>query len=145
MSKYSHRHIQAQHSFVEEGNPKHLSELFSEHSGLYDFLRRSTHNEEAASQAFTRVAQGLADAKYEGDESLFDGWLYRLAVEAIQDNLPNPETPKELQALPPELLEAFLLAHYAKLTPEQLGVALRITSQEATARIERALLMLQEN
>jgi DNA-directed RNA polymerase specialized sigma24 family protein len=141
MSKYSHRSIQAQHTFVAFGDTEALSELLNEHSGLYDFLYRVTNNETSANEALERVAKKLAATKYEGDEALFEGWLYRLAVDSL--NEPH-ETVPALKALPPALVEVFLLAHYAKLTPEQIGVALRITSQEAAARIERAILLLQE-
>jgi DNA-directed RNA polymerase specialized sigma24 family protein len=147
MVAYSNKFIRAQRSFVAYGDSADLEALFQEYSGLYDYLCRTTKDEDTAQKALTQAAKKLTEAPYEGDESLFEGWLYRCAVDASRElgevHPPGEQTPKALQDLPTDLLEAFLLAHYAKLTTEQIGVALRVTAQEAAAQIERAVLLVQ--
>ena len=147
MAVYSNKAIRAQRSFVAHGDEADLETLLNEYPGLYDYLSRTTKDEEAAQSALVEAAKRFAEAGYEGDESLFDGWLYRCVVDASRQSgkahLPGEQAPKSLRDLPSDLLEAFLLAHYAKLTTEQIGVALRITPQEAAAQIERAVLLVQ--
>jgi DNA-directed RNA polymerase specialized sigma24 family protein len=148
MAIHSNKYIRAQRSFVAHGDDTTLESLLKEYSGLYDYLCRTTKDEGSAQQALLSAAKKMAEVPYEGDEALFDGWLYRFAVDASREvgkvRVPQELAPPALQSLPPDLIEAFLLAHYAKLTPEQVGVALRVTPQEAAAQIERAVLLIQE-
>ena len=141
MTVYSNQLIRAQRAFVARGDETELEALLNEYPGLYDYLCRVSKDEEAAQLALTQTAKKLAEAPYEGPEALFEGWLYRFAVEAGRP--PEAQASGPLRDLPAELLEPFLLAHYAKLTIEQIGVALRITPQEAAAQIERAVLLVQ--
>lgn len=147
MAVYSNKFIRAQRSFVTHGDSADLETLLQEYSGLYDYLCRTTKDEEAAQRALTQAAKKFAEVPYEGDESLFEGWLYRCVVDASRESgkaHPGAQAPRALQELPSELLESFLLAHYAKLTTEQIGVALRVTAQEAAAQLERAVLLVRE-
>jgi DNA-directed RNA polymerase specialized sigma24 family protein len=148
MAVYSNKFIRAQRAFVARGDEADLEVVIEEYPGLYDYLCRITKDEDAAQAALAQTAKKLAQMAYEGDESLFDGWLYRCAVDASRETGPvclrKEQAPSVLLGLPSDLLEAFLLAHYAKLTTAQIGVALRISPQEAAAQIERAVLLLQE-
>lgn len=142
--------IALQRSFVRRGERGALGALLESYGPrLYGYLVRVTGDSALARQGFLHIARRLAEAPYGGNRRLFVGWLFGLAVEAarkVSSSRTSLEQEREesrarrvIRDLSAELREAFLLSHYAQLLPEEVALALKIPTETAISRVERAV------